>query len=94
MRDTTRDSSRLEDLERAGIVQTLGAVASRGGRRPLLIGLRDDSFAQLGVEIGPPLSDEQRLEMAVRYLGEDLGRRYVERTAGSDSITISGAGRA
>lgn len=45
-------STIISDLERAGIVQTLGAVASRGGRRPLLIGLRDDSFAQLGVEIG------------------------------------------
>jgi len=40
------------------------------------------------VEIGPPLDDEKRLEMAVRYLGEELGRRYVERTAGSDSITM------
>ena len=45
-------STIVSDLERANIVQTLGAVASRGGRRPLLIGLRDDSFAQLGVEIG------------------------------------------
>jgi PPOX class probable F420-dependent enzyme len=40
-------------------------------------------------EIGPPLSDEKRLEMAVRYLGEEIGRRYVERTAGSDSITMT-----
>jgi len=40
------------------------------------------------VDIGPPLSDEKRLEMAVRYLGDELGQRYVERTAGSDSITI------
>ena len=40
-------------------------------------------------EIGPPLSDEKRLEMAVRYLGEEMGRRYVERTAGSDSITMT-----
>jgi len=39
-------------------------------------------------EIGAPLSDEQRLETATRYLGEVVGRRYVERTAGSDSITI------
>ncbi len=39
-------------------------------------------------EIGSPLNDEKRLEMAVRYLGEELGRRYVERTAGSDSIAM------
>jgi PPOX class probable F420-dependent enzyme len=39
-------------------------------------------------QIGPPLNDEKRLEMAVRYLGEEMGRRYVERTAGSDSITM------
>jgi len=40
------------------------------------------------VEVGPPLSDEKRLKMAVRYLGDELGQRYVERTAGSDSITL------
>jgi predicted NBD/HSP70 family sugar kinase len=45
-------STIVADLERAGLVQTLGAMASRGGRRPQLIGLRDDSFAQIGVEIG------------------------------------------
>jgi PPOX class probable F420-dependent enzyme len=40
-------------------------------------------------EIGPRLSDEDRLRMAVRYLGEDLGRRYIERTTGEDSVTIT-----
>lgn len=45
-------STIVADLERAGLVQSLGAMASRGGRRPQLIGLRDDSFAQIGVEIG------------------------------------------
>ncbi len=39
-------------------------------------------------EIGPSLTDEQRLTMATRYLGDDLGRRYYDATAGSDSITI------
>ncbi len=39
-------------------------------------------------EIGPPLTPEQRLRLAVRYLGESLGQRYVERTSGEDSITI------
>ncbi|MDO8616374.1 MAG: pyridoxamine 5'-phosphate oxidase family protein [Dehalococcoidia bacterium] len=38
--------------------------------------------------VGPPLSAEDRLRMAVRYLGEDLGRRYVERTSGEDAVTI------
>jgi PPOX class probable F420-dependent enzyme len=39
-------------------------------------------------EIGDPLTDAERREMAVRYLGEELGNRYVERTAGQDAITI------
>ena len=39
-------------------------------------------------EIGPPLTPEQRLRLAVRYLGESLGQRYVERTSAEDSITI------
>jgi predicted NBD/HSP70 family sugar kinase len=45
-------SAIVQDLERAGLVQTLGAMASRGGRPPQLIGFRDDAFALLGVEIG------------------------------------------
>ena len=39
-------------------------------------------------EIGPPLAPEDRLRLATRYLGEELGLRYVERTAGEDSVTI------
>ena len=39
-------------------------------------------------EIGPPISDELRLRLAVRYLGEDMGRAYVARRSGSDSVTI------
>jgi len=45
-------------------------------------------MAQGQAEIGPPLTPEQRLRLAVRYLGESLGQRYVERTSGEDSITI------
>lgn len=45
-------SAIVGDLERAGLVQTLGALASRAGRRPQLIGFRDDSCALLGVELG------------------------------------------
>jgi PPOX class probable F420-dependent enzyme len=40
-------------------------------------------------EIGPPLTEAKRREMAVRYLGEKMAERYLERTAGSDSITIT-----
>ena len=40
------------ELERAGLVRTLGATASRGGRPASLIGFCDDSFAVVGVEIG------------------------------------------
>ena len=40
------------------------------------------------VELGPAFSDEQRLRLATRYLGEEIGRQYVERTAGEDSISI------
>ena len=40
------------------------------------------------VELGPAFSDEQRLRLATRYLGEDIGRQYVERTAGEDSISV------
>lgn len=39
-------------------------------------------------EVGPRLSDGDRLRMAVRYLGEELGRAYVARTSGEDSATI------
>ena len=38
--------------------------------------------------IGPPLSDDDRLALAIRYLGEDRGQAYAERTRGSDSITL------
>ena len=39
-------------------------------------------------EIGPPISDEMRLRLAVRYLGEEMGRAYVARRTGGDSVTI------
>lgn len=40
------------------------------------------------VEIAPGFSDEERLRLAVRYLGAELGRAYVSRTSGDDSISI------
>jgi len=39
-------------------------------------------------EIGPPLSEESRLRMAVRYLGEEMGRGYAARRGGGESVTI------
>ena len=39
-------------------------------------------------EIGPPFNDEQRTELAVRYLGEALGKRYVEATKANDSVSL------
>ena len=39
-------------------------------------------------EIAPRLSDDARLRMAVRYLGEELGQAYIARVSGEDSVTI------
>jgi len=39
-------------------------------------------------EIGPRLSDEARLRMAIRYLGEEWGRAYIARVSAEDSVTI------
>ncbi len=38
--------------------------------------------------IGPSFTDEERLRLARRYLGEAGGREYVERSAGGGSVTI------
>ena len=40
------------------------------------------------MEIGPPLDDEQRLTLSTRYLGEEIGRRYVEMTAGDGDVSL------
>jgi PPOX class probable F420-dependent enzyme len=45
-------------------------------------------MVQGAAEIGPPLSEESRLRMAVRYLGEEMGRAYVARRSAGDSVTI------
>jgi len=39
-------------------------------------------------EIGPQPPDEERLRMYVRYLGEEMGRGYVSRGSGEDSVSI------
>lgn len=39
-------------------------------------------------EIGPPIAPEQHERLAIRYLGEEAGRRYAEQSGGHDSISI------
>ncbi len=45
-------------------------------------------MAQGTAEIGPPLSDDARLRMAIRYLGEEMGKAYIASVSGEDSVTI------
>jgi predicted NBD/HSP70 family sugar kinase len=45
-------SAIVGDLERSGLVQSIGEGLSRGGRRPTLLGFCDDAFAIVGVELG------------------------------------------
>ncbi len=40
------------------------------------------------VEIGPPLSHDDRLRIVRRYLDENQIRRYMERTGGDDSVSL------
>lgn len=46
-------------------------------------------MAHGAADIGPSLTQEERLKLAVRYLGEELGRAYVARTQAFDeNVTI------
>jgi len=45
-------SAIVGDLMATGLVETLGAGSSRGGRRPILIGFDDDACGIVGVEMG------------------------------------------
>ncbi len=45
-------------------------------------------MAQGRAEIRTRLADEDRLKMAVRYLGEELAKAYIARVSGEDSVTI------
>jgi PPOX class probable F420-dependent enzyme len=45
-------------------------------------------MAHGAVQLGPPLSEQDRLRMAVRYLGDERGKRYADRTTGEDAITV------
>ena len=46
------------------------------------------AMAQGGAEIGPPLSEAERSRLAGRYLGDELAKAYLSRTAGGDSVSI------
>jgi len=39
-------------------------------------------------EVGPPLSEEDHVRLAVRYLGEDLGMRYAASAGTDESVTL------
>ena len=43
---------------------------------------------QGSAEIGPPLSEEERSRLAVRYLGEELAKAYLAGTTGGDDVSI------
>ena len=64
----------------------------RQGEASLVIDRREVPYYAVMIrgtaEIGPPISDELRLRLAVRYLGEEMGRAYVTRRTGSDSVSI------
>ena len=45
-------------------------------------------MARGAVEIGPPLSAEDRLRIVRRYLNEEQTTRYMERMSGQDSISL------
>ena len=64
----------------------------RNGQATLVIDRREPPYRALMVqgtaEVGPAAAQELRLRIATRYLGEQRGREYVEKTAGGDSITI------
>jgi PPOX class probable F420-dependent enzyme len=45
-------------------------------------------MARGAVDIGPPLSTDDRLRIVRRYLDEDQTRRYMERMSGQDSVSL------
>ena len=45
-------------------------------------------MARGAIEIGPSLSQEDRLRLVRRYLNEEQTKRYLERTTGEDSISL------
>jgi len=40
------------------------------------------------VEIGPALEGAPKLALVTRYLGEEMGKRYIEMTEGEDGVSL------
>ena len=64
----------------------------RNGEATLLVDRREPPYYAVMVqgkaEIGPSPSQELRIRIASRYLGEERGRAYVSESTGGNSITI------
>ena len=75
-----RDSQKARNIE-------------RNGTATLVIDRRELPYHAAMVRgravVGPRPSDEQRLRIAVRYLGEDRGRAYHAARTGDGSVTIT-----
>ncbi len=80
----------VSPLEKAGIVETIseGSASSRGGRKPIALGLRGESAYFLGMEIQPDRINITLLDLRGRVaeertLEEDLsGSRFRSRIGG------------
>ena len=64
----------------------------RNGQATLVIDRRALPYfavmASGAAEIGPPPTDDLRLRMAVRYLGEESGHAYTQARTGEGSVTV------
>ena len=64
----------------------------RNGEATLLVDRREPPYYAVMVqgkaEIGPSPSQELRIRIATRYLGEERGQAYVSESTGGNSITI------
>ena len=64
----------------------------RQGEATLTIDRREPPYYAAMVrgaaEIGPPMSDDTRLRLAVRYLGEEMGRAFTAQRTGGNSVSI------
>ena len=64
----------------------------REPRVALVVDQRERPYYSLTVmgsaEIGPGFTPDERLRLATRYLGDELGKQYTERSQGGDAVTI------
>ena len=64
----------------------------RQGEATLTIDRREPPYYAAMVrgaaEIGPPMSDDARLRLAVRYLGEEMGRAHAAQRTGGNAVSI------